>query len=408
MLIFLTRLGKIAKLLENLWRMSSRSSQNCTSYVMIGKAVLVTLIMTRVPKSKHKYFVFEIVSLPFIAALMQVLDYASPNGVEYQFLHYQVQKTVCLLERISASYTFPSEELRGAESLGYKLTDDEIPLQARVSLLRSTTIEVLQTLQLLENQPYNLSLWEGAQHLMQLGNDLNDLELKDDAAAVVIWSTAIYQTLMQRNPITYLPYVAWGLAQLAAIRNGTPEGLHTVKRGVDLCREMAAISQVDCSSYLAKSLCLYADHLITNGRFEEALIHSREALAIQRKAPASQEGLDSIPVCWEAPGEECVSLSSARSFSRPYQTAVEDGVCLAVYAKSLGLVDQFSEALIVATEAIACLEALTKYDPQTQAFEVWLSIMREDRENLIMSICTPSPPLVASISAVDEESGPGA
>ncbi|KAF9497569.1 hypothetical protein BDN71DRAFT_594203 [Pleurotus eryngii] len=266
--------------------------------------------------------------------------------------------------------------------------------------MRSTTIQVLQTLQSLEREPSNLALWEGAQYLINLGIYLNDLDLEEDAAAIFMGITTIYQTLMQSNPRTYLPYVAWGLGYLAGIYFGTPEGLEFAKQAVDICGGVAATLQ-DGSS-LARSLSIYALHLSENDDFDSAVTFAKEALAIQRKVSTPQQDPGCLSVTWEASGEEPVVLSSARTIFRTYDAAINDVVCLRIYADSLIHAGRWSEALIVTTEVVNCLDALAKCSPLIQDLNIWLGEMHEDHRYIIANICSPDHPLVATISEVDD------
>ncbi|KAG9226700.1 hypothetical protein CCMSSC00406_0006075 [Pleurotus cornucopiae] len=323
------------------------------------------------------------------------LDHASPDGIEYRNLHLQVQKTVALLDCISATHTFTIEETRGPEPFRY-LSRPSWPSQA--SLMRSTTIRAFETLQLLELEPSNLALWEGADHLLDLGNYLYDLGLEEDAAAIFIGVSNVYQTLMQRNARTYLPYVAWGLRRLFYIHFGTLEGLGFAKRAVHICRETATMLQEDYCVDLARSLCIYSDHLSAKGHFDEALTYAAEALAMQRKAPTAQQGSDCLVVSWEASGEERVALSSARTISRAYDTAIDEMSYLGVYAYVLLSMGRWSEALIITTEAINCLGALGKCDSWVKDVSFGFPWVYEDHQYVVSKICSPSSPLAASIS----------
>ncbi|KAF4604304.1 hypothetical protein EYR38_004726 [Pleurotus pulmonarius] len=379
-------------------------------------------------KSKAKYFAFEIGSPLFIGVLTifflyelsgprtdflspppntaqysigwKVLDHTSNDAIEYQFLHLQVQRAVTLLRHISATYTFTTEETRGAEYFPY---ESDIPETLPPgTLMRSATIEALQILQLLEFEPAMLCLWEGAHHLMQLSNCLNKLALKDDAVAILTWLTTIYQTLMQRKSNTYLPYVTWGLWRLANLRYGTSEGLDTIRYAVDICREMTATSQVEHSSDLVTSLCHCSSHLLENGYFEDAVACTEEALAIQRKAPALQDDPNCPSVFWEASGDMHIAHSPSRTICRSYEMAVEEGVCLAMRTLSLVFAGRWSEGLIIATEAINCFDALIKCS-RSRSYEGWRMRMQSEKyENIASNIWSPDAPLVAAISDADD------
>ncbi|KAF4603273.1 hypothetical protein AB1N83_012088 [Pleurotus pulmonarius] len=327
-----------------------------------------------------------------------LLDNATWGGIEFKYLHQQVQETAALLGGVS-SHIFTIEEARGPMSFGC-YPGPSWPSQA--SLMRSTTIQVLQTLQLLESAPSHLALWEGAQCLVDVGNYLSDLGLEKDAAVIFIETTNIYQRLMQRNPSTYLPYVAWGLRSLARIHYGTPEGLDTAERAVHICREVAAISLEDYCVDLAHSLSTYSEHLAADGQFDSALTYATESLAMQRKAPTPQQGQDCLLVSWEASRDEHVALSSTRTISRPYQMAVDDMSSLWAYGNALALVGQWPEALIIATEVVNCLDALVTCDPCRADVSRWLMESHEMRQYLMSRTCPPGPPLSASISDFDD------
>lgn len=301
-----------------------------------------------------------------------------------------------MLSRISATHTFTVVESRTV-TLKYEV---ECSWPSRASLMRSTTIEALDTLQLLELRPSSLALLEGAGHFVSLADYLHKLGLGDDAVAISICFTNIYQQLMQRNPSTYLPIVVWGLQRLS--RFGASEGLNAAKRVVDMCREAAATLRGDYGVGLARSLCLYSDYLAGNGDFDEALTYAVEALGMQRKAPTSQEDSDRPFVSWEASGEEHVALTSARTISRPYETAFDDMINLGNYAFVLKSVGRWSEALIIATEAINCLHALGKCVSCAMDLSSQFKWVQDDHQFIMSRICAPGPPLAASISGVDD------
>lgn len=301
-----------------------------------------------------------------------------------------------MLSRIAATYTFTLEESRGPLSRSYGAWF--MPSQA--SLMRMATIE---TLQLLELDPSDLALWEGAKHLMDLGSYLDDLGLEADAAAIFIGATNIYQILMQKNPSTYFPYVTWGYAKLSWIHYGTQEGLNVAKRAVDICREAAAMSLEDSSTELIWSLRVYVNHLASRDYFDEALTSAMEALTLQRKAPTAHQDSDCVSVSWEASGEEHVALSSARTFSRPYEAAIDDLFCLGTYSFILGSLGRWSEALIIDTEALHCVNAIVDCESWTEDLSSWLTMLHDDHQYIMSRICPPSSPLVASISDVADD-----
>ncbi|KAF7440095.1 hypothetical protein PC9H_000439 [Pleurotus ostreatus] len=323
---------------------------------------------------------------------------AQLDGFDYQFLHRQVRRAADLLGRISATQAFTVEETRGPICVVYR-TERRWP--SRPSLMRMATIE---TLQLLELDPSDLALWEGAVHLLYLGKYLFDLRLEDDAAAICVGVVNLYQALMRRNPRTYLPCVAWGLELLSCIHFGTTEGLDAAKRAVDICRETAAVLQEDYRVDLAHSLRLYSNHLAANGCFDEALVYAVEALAMQRQAPLPQHDPDCPSVCWEASGEEHVALSSARTICRPYDSAIDEMLCLGIYAQILRSVGRWSEALIIATEAVRCADAFAEQRSFgfTRNLESWVVGVHEEHRIVMARICAPRPPLSASIDDVDE------
>lgn len=78
-----------------------------------------------------------------------------------------------------------------------------------------------------------------------------------------------------------------------------------------------------CDS-LADSLHLYAHHLAARERFDAALVHAAEALAVQRRAPTAQQDSGGLSVSWAASGAEHVALSPARTMCRPYKMALKD------------------------------------------------------------------------------------
>ncbi|KAJ8700641.1 hypothetical protein PTI98_003649 [Pleurotus ostreatus] len=324
-----------------------------------------------------------------------VLDHPSSDGVEYQYLCLQVRRTAELLSRVSDTYTFTIEETRGADPIGYRYQSD-------VSLMRSTTIEVLQTLQLLEFEPSKLALREGFQHLRSLGNQLVRLELEEDAAIIFTRTINIYELLMQRNPGTYLPYVAWGLRSMASICYGTSEGLDAAKRAVDTCKEVASMLREEYSLHLVRSLQVYSCHLAENGHLDDALAYAKEALAMQRKAPVPQQDSGCLSISWEASGDERVALSSERTIFRAYEMAADDALCLGPYTHVLVRMGRWSEALIIATETVNCLDALARCQPHSMDLKLWLISVQERRQDIISKICSPGPPLVATVSEVDD------
>lgn len=328
-----------------------------------------------------------------------LLDKATRDGIEYQYLHRQVQETIALLRTI-LPHTFTIEETRGPLSFECRHGQST---PSRTSLMRSTTIEALETLQLLELDPASLALWEGSSHLMGLGLYLEDLRLGDDAVAIYIGITNIYQTLMQRDPGTYLPSAVWGLQRLSHIQFGTREGLDTAKQAVDICRGAAAMLREDYSLYLAHSLSIYSHRLAASRHFDEALAYAVEALAMQRKAPIAQQDPGCFLVCWEASGEENIALTSARTISRPYDTALNDMSSLGIYARILRSLGRWSEALIITTEVIHCLEALVKWDTNmTRYLSHQLIRWHKIHRNLMARTCPPRPPLAVTISKADD------
>ncbi len=326
----------------------------------------------------------------------QALDH-DLDGFDYQYLHRQVKKAVDLLGRISATHIFTVLESRGPLTLFFRLERSQ---PSRASLLRLATI---RTLQLHDFDPPELSLWEGSKHLLSLGDCLEHLGLYEDAASIFIGIVNLYQTLMQRNPKTYLPCVAWGLGRLSQIHFGTPEGLDAAKRAVLICRETVLVLQEDYSKPLAESLHLYSDQLAANGRLDDALIYAAETLAVQRRAPTPQQGSNRLSVSWEASGEERVALTSARTISRPYKMAVYDMIFLGSYAHLLESLNRWSEALIIATELVHCLDALVHfYSNWFNHISCWLMYWRDGHQDLMSRTCPPAPPLAASISDVDD------
>lgn len=134
---------------------------------------------------------------------------------------------------------------------------------------------------------------------------------------------------------------------------------------------------------------MYSSHLINNGYIADGLARAREAPAIQCRAPALQNGFDCVTVLWKASGEEHIALTSARTILRSYETAVDDLVCLKMYAIGLAYVGRWSEALIIANEAMNCLDALTKCGQQVGHSELWFQSMEERHQNIISNLCSP-------------------
>ncbi|KAG9226699.1 hypothetical protein CCMSSC00406_0006076 [Pleurotus cornucopiae] len=325
------------------------------------------------------------------------LDHDSPDGFDYQFLHMKVRRAADLLARISATCTFPIEESRGAVSFEHT---GECKL-SQATLMRSTTIRVLETLQLLELKPSELALHEGADHLIYLGLSLLDLGLADDAAPIFVAITNIYQRLMHRNPHAYRPYVVWGLERFSWTRLGSPEGLDAARRAVGVCREAAAACEGECAPHLISSLHIYSRQLDAHDHPDEALACAAEALALQRQAPHDPDA-ECRTICWEASGEAHVALSAARAFARPYETAVNDMLSLWLYGDALAAVGQWAEALIIATEVVQCLRALVVWDEQWTSLARWLVWWHEKHGDLMVRICAPGAPLAASITVVDD------
>ncbi|KAG9226698.1 hypothetical protein CCMSSC00406_0006077 [Pleurotus cornucopiae] len=320
------------------------------------------------------------------------------DGFDYQFLHRQVRRAADLLGRICATQVFTMEETRGDICVVYR-TERRWP--SRPSLMRMATIE---TLQLLELDPSDLALWEGAVHLLCLGKYLFDLRLDEDAAVICIGVINVYQSLMRRNPRTYLPCVAWGLELLSCIHFGTTEGLDAARRAVDICRETATVLQEDYRVDLAHSLRLYSNHLAANGCFDEALTYAVEALAMQRMAPVPPHDRDCPSVCWEASGEEHVALSSARTICRPYDSAIDEMLCLGIYAQILRSVGRWSEALIIATEAVRCADAFAERRcfAFTRSLESWVVGVHEEHRIVMARVCAPGTLLAVSNDDVDD------
>lgn len=119
---------------------------------------------------------------------------------------------------------------------------------------------------------------------------------------------------------------------------------------MDICGGVANTLQDGSSSGI------YALHLTENDDFECSYV--REGSTCKVSTPQQDSGC--LLVTWEASGEEPVVLSSTRTIFRPYDAAVNDAVCVRIYADSLIHAGRWSEALIVTTEVVNCLDALAK------------------------------------------------
>ncbi|KAG9226703.1 hypothetical protein CCMSSC00406_0006072 [Pleurotus cornucopiae] len=202
------------------------------------------------------------------------LDHADPNGFDYEYLHWQVQKAAAMLARISTTHIFTIKETRGPASFGYSSRHG---WPSRASLMRSTTVEVLQTLQLLDIEPSNLALWEGADHLMDLCLYLSDVMLQEDAAAIFIGSPTYTKPSCREIRVpTYL----------------------TLPGDLDVFPTFTLGPRKDWT-LRSGHLHLYSDHLAANGHFDDALTYAVEVLAMQRKAPTAQQGSDCLAVSWK-------------------------------------------------------------------------------------------------------------
>lgn len=281
----------------------------------------------------------------------RVLDHATPDGVEFQFLRLQVRKIVDRLSHISATHAFIEEPLSAQPCTSYSQVADTEPMS---SLMRSAMITFLQILQLLE-QPSDFTFLEGVEYAFKAYSLLLDVGLVEEAAAVTTWSVALYRRLTQTDA-TYMTYVVAGLMNLADIRTGTPEGMDAAKSALTACRSTIATPQEDSSS-LAHCLRSYTFYLLRYGEFDTALEYAKEALTIQRDFPDNRVDGDTL-VVWEASGEKDLVFSSARSITRSFQLAAEEGFSLYLLAISLGCESRYTEAAIVGIEAINCLTAL--------------------------------------------------
>lgn len=224
-----------------------------------------------------------------------------------------------------------------------------VPPQA--SLIRSAVIEVLQLQQLLELQPCHCFTPKGANQLRRLAGQLYYLDLNEDSLSIVTWMTPIYCTLMQRNPI-YKPHVAWGHENLSKSRMGTLEGLACAKSAVDIYEEMIDVSLSYSLSLALSKVSLGLQYLAT-GDYSKFLESAMAALAIHRKIPNQPVDGETL-VVWEAPGGPV---------SRSYPMAITEGWCLRTYAISLASTGQYSESLVVGTEAINCYNAIIRSLP---------------------------------------------
>ncbi|KAF4583491.1 hypothetical protein EYR38_002242 [Pleurotus pulmonarius] len=282
-----------------------------------------------------------------------LIDHAAADGVEFQFLRLQVQKVVDRLSHISATQVFIEEEPQDAQHFTYSLHVDSP--QPRSSLMRSVMIIILQILQLLE-QPSCDSLLEGVDQAMRVYVLLMDLGLIEHAAIITSWVVTIYRAVLNTDA-TYMNHVVGGLLNLAGIRAGTLEGMDAAKSALSVCRSMVSKSRNDDSlSSLALCLRTYASHLAHHGDYEAGADHSKEALALQREA--SDPADSNTWIVWESSGEERVTLSSARSITRSWNMALEEGFSLYTWAHCLAYVGRYSEAAIVGVEVINCLAAL--------------------------------------------------
>ncbi|KAG5220338.1 Tetratricopeptide repeat family [Salix suchowensis] len=277
------------------------------------------------------------------------LDRASPDGIEFQFLRLQIQKIVDNLSFISASHTLAVDDFEGSYTRpGHQSSE---------------------IIQLLESKPSSLSIPDGAEQLLDLGNYLWDLGLGDDAAAIDTWAITIYRTLMLGNNTAFMPYVAWGLLNLASFRSGTQDGLNASKSAVSMYKAMVdTITTFDYSSHLPRAMRNHSVELFLNGLYDDSVESAKEALALQRKVSDSTPLYDTW-IQWEASGEEIVVFSSARHFQRSQNMAFEEGMCLQQLACSLAMVGRYNEALIAGNEAFNCYQALVANCPGHGAYD---------------------------------------
>ncbi|KAF7426115.1 hypothetical protein PC9H_008481 [Pleurotus ostreatus] len=334
------------------------------------------------------------------------LDQASPDGIEFQFLRLQIQKIVDNLSFISASRTFAVDDFDGSYTRPLELTTYMTHTGPQASLMRVAVIKVLEIIQLLESKPSSLSIPDGAEQLLDLGNYLWDLGLSDDAAAIDTWAITIYRTLMMGNNTAFMPYVAWGLLNLASFRSGTQDGLNASKSAVSMYKAMVdTITTFDYSSHLPRAIRNLSVELMINGLYKDSVESAKEALALQRKVSDSTPLYDTW-IQWEASGEEIVVFSSARHFQRSQNMAFEEGMCLQQLACSLAMVGRYSEALIAGNEAFNCYQALVANYPGHGAYDGRLRDISESRSGWIVIVRSPSDPSpFASVDDTSSEDG---
>lgn len=268
--------------------------------------------------------------------------------------------------------------------------------QQQASLMRSAIIMILDTLQLFEDSS-GVSFREGVNLAMAAYNLLMDLDMVDEAAAVTTWVITIYRTITQENP-TYMPYVVDALLNLSGIHAGTLEGLDAARSALIACRSMVSTSQQD-SLTLAACLRNYADHLVHHDQYDSPDEYAMEALQIQRKAPDSWQGEN--PIVWDSSGEERVVFSSARSITRSFHMAVEEGFTLYTWANALAYVGRYTEAAIVGNEVINCLSALAEVG--CSSVDPYITEVLENRIGWVSIIEPPTTSDPPSVSISDSE-----
>lgn len=300
------------------------------------------------------------------------------------------------LSHISVTQAF-IEEPRDAEQFTYLLHVDSP--QPRSSLMRSAMIVILQILQLFE-QPSCESLLEGVDQAMRVYVLLMDLELVEHAATITSWVVTIYRAVLNTDA-TYMNHVVGGLLNLAGICAGTLEGMDAAKSALSVCRLMVSKSRNDDSlSSLALCLRTYASHLAHHGDYEAGADHSKEALVLQREA---SDPADCNPwIVWESSGEDRVTLSSARSITRSWNMALEEGFSLYTWAHCLAYVGRYSEAAIVGVEVINCLAALA--DLGCSPVQKYILDIQEHHPGWVSIIAQPKQPQAFASIADTEQS----
>ncbi|KAL0955755.1 hypothetical protein HGRIS_001970 [Hohenbuehelia grisea] len=329
-------------------------------------------------------------------------DDSPRDGIEYQYFHLQITKICERLGKLAATQTFPQEDPQGSFAKPLTIRTELPSIGTTEEILEAGVLKALAIL-IFVRQASNghfepTTIQDGAHMLFKLGGWLLSLTLIDDAVRIYGWSIDLYRTLAKGpHESTWLPYMALAQSCQALARAGTPDALQGSYTAVGVLRSLAVTARDhDHTPSLTTLLTFLSFHLNNEGRYQEALASSQEAVSIHRKFASGAAGTGCSlctqggpcqPIHWEGSGEEFVVFSSARAFYRAVTVAYEEALSLKQLAQCFANMARYSEAQIAATEAVNIFRALE--DSQGLAFASSLREVQSLRSGWVVLFKAP-------------------